>query len=75
MDCLGSKSTCPIISFYGDVLSCGTGGSDASDGGLVEGDHEGLVHVVVWDTLGRRKKSRAEKSIGRLNLGNRGLWM
>ena len=35
------------VAFRCDVLGGGAGGADAVDGGLVEGDDEGLVHVVV----------------------------
>ena len=38
----------PAVAFGGDVLGVGTGGADAVDGGLVEVDNEGLVHVVVF---------------------------
>jgi len=36
------------IAFDEDGLRGGAGGADAVDGGLVEGDHELLVHVVVF---------------------------
>lgn len=36
------------VAFDEDVLGFGAGGADAVDGGLVEVQHEGLVHVVVF---------------------------
>ena len=43
-----------LVAFDEDVLGLGTRGADAVDGGLVEVQHKGLVHVVVfvvWTSL------------------------
>ena len=38
----------PGVAFDEDVLGCGSCGADAVDGGLVEVENEGLVHVVIF---------------------------